>query len=315
VSVRVIRAGLQTTIQAQPRVGLRHMGVPGSGPADSLSMALANHLVSNAPFTPALEATLTGVDLEFEKESWFAITGAPSSATLNREAIDFFITLRANPGDTLCIGPATSGARIYVAVAGGFVAEEILGSGSTYLPAAFGGHEGRVLEDDDQLSTRPTAGRPAEITTPAEFRPPESGSWALRACAGAEITMLDADNRKALFDSNFTIGNRADRMGLQLDGLTLHAASGGRLPSAPVFPGCVQCPESGVPFLLSIDAQTTGGYPRVAQIARADRHLLGQLRPGAHVRLLQRTVPQAISELQEKLDYWRAWLPGVEAVI
>ncbi len=70
-----------------------------------------------------------------------------------------------------------------------------------------------------------------------------------------------------------------------------------------------------VRFVLLIDAQTTGGYPRVAQVARADRHLLGQLRPGDHVRLLERSPEQAIRDLREKLDYWRAWLPDIEVVI
>ena len=70
-----------------------------------------------------------------------------------------------------------------------------------------------------------------------------------------------------------------------------------------------------MPFLLSVDAQTTGGYPRVAQVCRADRHLLGQLHPGSHVRFLERTPEQARADLVEKIGYWRAWLPGVEAVI
>lgn len=315
MSVRILRAGLQTTIQAEPRVGWRQMGVPRSGPADPLSMALANHLVDNPLLAPALETTLTGVDLEFETEGWFAITGAPSSARLNRDAIEFCVAHRAEAGDALHIGSATSGARAYVAVAGGFVGDEVLGSRSTYLPAAFGGHEGRALRDDDQVAMVPVTIAPASKTAACASQPPISGSWALRACNGADLAALDEDSRHRLYATNFTIGNRADRMGLQLEGAEFKAESGGRLPSAPVFPGCVQCPESGTPFLLSVDAQTTGGYPRVAQIVRADRHILGQLRPGTHVRLIQRTPAEAARDLHEKLDYWQTWLPGVESVI
>jgi allophanate hydrolase len=58
-----------------------------------------------------------------------------------------------------------------------------------------------------------------------------------------------------------------------------------------------------------------GGYPRVAQVARVDRHLLGQLRPGDHVRLLRREPQAAIDELRAKLDYWRAWLDDIERLI
>jgi allophanate hydrolase subunit 2 len=82
-----------------------------------------------------------------------------------------------------------------------------------------------------------------------------------------------------------------------------------------VFPGTVQCPEDGSPFILSVDAGTTGGYPRIAQIARCDRHLLGQMRPGDRVRFLRREPQEAIDELHAKHDYWRKWLPDIESVI
>jgi allophanate hydrolase subunit 2 len=104
-------------------------------------------------------------------------------------------------------------------------------------------------------------------------------------------------------------------MGMQLTGPQLAVDSRGRMPSAAVFPGTIQCPEDGTPYLLSVDAQTIGGYPRVAQIARADRHLLGQLRPGDSLQLLPRQPVDAQQELRAKHDYWRKWLPGIEAVI
>lgn len=315
MSIRILHAGLQTTIQAKPRIGLRHMGVPQSGPADPLSMALANHLVGNPLLAPALEATLSGPELEFETETWFAITGAPSESYLDGRQVDSFVTQHAEAGQVLRIGAATAGARIYLAVDGGFAGVDVLGSQSTYLPAALGGFEGRALKDGDQVPMLPTGGHLPEVETPPEFRPPVADSWALRACPGGDLDKLDSSSRRILFDSNFVVGNRADRMGLQLEGCVLQTASAGRMPSAAVFPGCVQCPENGMPFLLSVDAQTTGGYPRIAQVCRADRHLLGQLRPGSHLRLLERTPEEAHHELLEKIDYWGAWLPAIETVI
>jgi len=315
MSLRVTRAGLQTTIQAEPRTGMRHLGVPASGPADPLSMALANHLVGNPVMCPALETTLTGIDMTFESDTSFAISGAPSECTLNGSPIDFHRSYRANAGDELHLGAALTGARAYIAFAGGLVADEMLASRSTYLPAEFGGFKGRALRQGDCLQLNLPGHEIDSRTTPEEFRPPITSSWAVRACDGVETDLLDESVRDALFDTNFTVGSRADRMGLQLQGRALGIKSEGRLPSAPVFPGCVQCPEDGTPYLLSVDAQTTGGYPRIAQIARVDRHTLGQFRPGDHVRLLRRTPEQAAEELLEKLNYWRAWLPDIESVI
>ncbi len=314
MSITVVKAGLQTTIQSRPRTGLRHMGVPASGAADPLSLALANKLVGNNWDAPALEATLLGPTLRFDVSCAFAITGAQAAVTLNGRDIPMHETVFAEAGDELATGTADKGARFYIATAGGLAVDEVLGSPSTCLLAVLGGMQGRALEAGDVLRLRP-ASVPEKLQTPDEFRPPMLASWALRACASSETHQLSGNSRDQLFDTNWTVSRRADRMGLQLDGPTLDVSSDGRMPSAPVFPGTVQCPESGAPYLLSVDAGTVGGYPRIAQIARADRHLLGQLRPGDHVRLLWREPQDAVDDLRGKIEYWHQWLGDVERII
>ncbi|HSN52485.1 MAG TPA: biotin-dependent carboxyltransferase family protein [Woeseiaceae bacterium] len=315
MTVRVLKPGLQTTVQAGPRRGRRHLGVPASGAADPLSLALANRLVGNALLAPGLETTLTGVSLRFESEAYVAVTGARAEVRLNGERVKRHRTLAIAAGGELDVGAAKQGARNYVAFAGGIAVDEVLGSASTYLPAGFGGFRGRSLRAGDRLPVRPCSEAPRLLRTPKEFRPHAGSSWALRACYGAEVELLSKESRFDLFDTNFSVGSRADRMGLQLDSARFDVSSGGHLASAPVFPGTIQCPEDGKPFLLSVDAQTIGGYPRVAQVARADRHLIGQLRPGDHVRLLWRDADSAREELLAKHDYWREWLPGIGSVV
>lgn len=313
MTIRVIKAGLQTTLQSRPRTGLRHLGVPACGAADSLSLALANRLVGNDLHAPAIEATLAGVSFRFEKPATFALTGADAQAQVNGAIAPFHETLTAVVGDELHIAATDAGARVYIAVAGGLISDEVLGSTSTYLPAAFGGYGGRALQKDDRLEKRPANVRTKQLQTPLEFRPPMARSWALRACNTGETNLLV--DKSTVFDAIFTVGNRADRMGMMLEGHRVDVLSEGRMPSAPVFPGTVQCPEDGQLFMLSIDAQTTGGYARVAQVARVDRHLLGQVRPGDKVRLLWRDEQSAIDEFRAKVRYWEAWLPGVSNVL
>lgn len=313
MTITVIQPGLQSTIQSRPRIGLRQQGVPANGAADPLSLALANRLVGNDWHAPAIEATLLGPTLRFEVNCAFAVTGAPAPLALNGAPIDAHATVLAHAGDELMIGAASGGARVYLAVAGGFVVDEILGSASTNLQAAFGGYQGRALQAGDVLDAR--GGVAGSMRTPSGFRPPAPSAWALRACIGAEAGLLDEPGLQALFDTNWHVDRRADRMGLRLDGPRLAVSSDGRMPSAPVFPGTIQCPEDGAPYILSVDAGTVGGYPRVAQIARVDRHLLGQLRPGNHVRLLWREPDDAVEELRAKIEYWREWLPDAAEII
>ena len=311
MTMTVVKPGLQSTLQSRPRTGLRHQGVPAGGAADPLSLALANRLVGNAWDATALEVTLAGPVLRFERDCAYAFAGAAVPVARNGIAVEAHETLFARAGDELVIGPATAGARLYLAVAGGFDADDVLGSSATNLQAAFGGFGGRALQAGDALQH--AAGAAEAVTTPAEFRPPMAASRALRVCESAETPLLDGAGREALFGANWVVDRRADRMGLRLDGPPLSVASEGRMPSAGVLPGTIQCPGDA-PYLLGVDAGTVGGYPRVAQVTRADRHLMGQLRPGDRVRLLHREPEEAVAELRAKVDYWSAWLPDAAEI-
>jgi biotin-dependent carboxylase-like uncharacterized protein len=315
MSILVTRAGLQSTVQARPRTGQRHLGVPLCGPADPLSMALANRLLGNALLAPALEITLSGIEVVFEVDCAFAICGASCEIVLNGKAAAAHTVYRAKAGNQLRIGPAAQGVRSYLAVAGGLLGDDFLGSVSTYLPAELGGFQGRALRDQDRIALACPQSTVSDLQTPAKFRLTPCRAWALRACPGAEFSGLSRSDQDAVFDSNFVVGRRGDRMGVQLQGKSFRVASAGQLDSQPIFPGCLQCPENGVPYLLGVDAQTTGGYSQLAQVARVDRHVIGQLRAGDQLRLLPRTPQQAAAELQEKHSYWREWLADIESVI
>lgn len=307
MSLIVLTSGIQTTLQGCPRRGYRHMGVPLCGPADPLSLALANRLVGNAPGASGLEVTLGGFSCRFETSVSVALTGAPGQIRLNGAAQPQHRTLHLSPGDTLSLDPPISGMRTYLAVTGGFAADEMLGSPSTYLPANLGGHHGRALRTGDTLKIlNPHQAEDAE--TPENLRPSFSHGWALRACIGAEHSDLDAESASRLWSEPFTATRQSDRMGLRLGTAPLHLSSDGRMKSVPVFPGTVQCPAGGEPILLGVDAQTTGGYPRIAEIARCDHHLIGQIRPGDHVRLLRRSPDSALDALRQKTALISRWI-------
>ena len=66
-TVQVLSPGTLTTLQDYPgRTGLWHVGVPPSGPMDSLSFRLANRLIGNSADAAALEITLNGPALHIQ---------------------------------------------------------------------------------------------------------------------------------------------------------------------------------------------------------------------------------------------------------
>jgi len=306
VTLHVVRPGPQATLQGFARVGSRHLGIPASGPADPLSMALANRLAGNASADTAIEITQGGAEFEFRQASAFAIAGASGKLSLSGKTIVAHRTHFARQGDILSIGHPDTGFRTYLAVPGGFVADEFLGSSSTCLPAGFGGLEGRALRPGDELEFDAAMEPAASLETPANLRPFMTASHVLRCVPGPDYAVLD----DAVWPDVFEITRRLDRTGIEIRGPWPHLADGALKPSAAVFPGAIQLTPSGNAFVLMPDAQTTGGYPHVLQVIRADRHLLGQVAPGDRIRFLRRTSEQAHNDLVAKTAIFADWLPG-----
>lgn len=73
-------------------------------------------------------------------------------------------------------------------------------------------------------------------------------------------------------------------MGIRLKGEAVLETSGGKMISEGVSLGAIQVPEGGQPIILFVEQQTTGGYPKIANVISADFHSLGQLRPRDEVR-------------------------------
>lgn len=306
--LRVSKPGLQSTLQGAPRLGWRHQGVPHAGPADSVSLALANRLVDNQPDETGLEITFGGFECECLADCTIAIAGATDRILISGQPAPAHMTLQLSDGDVMTVSPFRSGARAYLAIHSGFQADTVFGSSSTYLPARFGGFDGRALAQGDELKPRGEATANITRETPKEIRPVFTHHFAMRACPAGETDLLHEASRDALFGNGFIVGRQGTRMGLTLTGQPLALNSDGMMKSAPVFPGTIQCPPSGLPVVLMCDAQTTGGYPRIASIARCDRHLLGQIRPGDSVILLERTPDSAAAEHADKRELLLDWL-------
>ena len=304
----IVAAGPATSVQGGPRLGARHLGVPWSGAADALSLALANRLVGNAPDEAGLEVPFGGLTVRTRTDLTLAVTGGAAPVRVDGVPAPPHESLTCRRGAVLEIGAVRTGLRAYLAAAGGFALPAVLGSVSTYLPAGLGGVEGRVLRGGDALPLcAPRVVPPRR--TPDRFRPPISDAAVLRAVLSAEANLLTAEGRVRLLSERFTVAPLSDRMGLRLSGVVIDLVPrASEVASAAVFPGTVQLPPGGGPILLGPDAQTTGGYPRVLSVLSCDLHLAGQLRPGATVRFYPRTPEEGADDVRAKVALWQDWL-------
>ncbi|MDH5608532.1 MAG: biotin-dependent carboxyltransferase family protein [Cyclobacteriaceae bacterium] len=297
--IEVVQPGTLATIQDGGRKGYMSYGIPRSGFMDPYSAALANQLVGNPVGSPLLEFFGRGAALRFHTGCMLAITGAVRKFSLNGTIRQEIGALAVYAGDVLKILDIGYGNIWYLAVAGEWKVEEVMGSLATYLPTAMGGLHGRPLKKNDQIEVEVRPAKNDRIRIPEDMQPYYGQSATIRVLAGPEFHWLDPQSVDLFFSRAFTIGFHSNRMGYRLGGVHL-AASGYDIPSRTVVRGTVQLPSSGEPIVLMADCQVTGGYPRIASVISADIGTFAQLAPGNRVRFREVEANTALSVLRRQ---------------
>jgi antagonist of KipI len=304
VTIRIATAGLQTTIQDLGRVGHQRSAIPVGGAMDRIAHRIANTLVGNDESCATLEASLIGPAIAFDTATLIALTGADLEATVDGVAVPVWHAIAVPAGATLRFGRPRTGCRVYVAVAGGIEVPLVFGSRSTYLRASFGGYQGRALRAGDELRAGEPSVQARSIAQSIEasigeatprpavarwsigvsLRPRYSEDPTVRLIAGAHTELLSATARRQLTTATFRISASSDRMGYRLEGGELALREPLELMSEGVAFGTVQLPPGGAPIVLMADRQTTGGYPRIGEVASVDLPLIAQLKPADRLR-------------------------------
>ncbi|MFD1872585.1 biotin-dependent carboxyltransferase family protein [Hymenobacter bucti] len=316
MSLSILRPGLLTTVQDLGRPDYQHLGVVVSGALDAVALRVANLLVDNAQDAAGLEITLLGPTIRFEADYLIALTGADLSPTLDGQPLPPHRPVAVRAGTVLAFGAARAGCRAYLAVAGGLDVPLVLGSRATYLRAALGGWHGRALRAGDELLVgEPTAAgqqlwqavASASLATGSAAPGWAAARWTpspelclaprpqpiIRAVRGPEYEQFAAASQQAFWHEQFSITPAADRMGYRLRGPELRRETTAELLSSAVTFGTVQVPPGGQPIVLLADAQTTGGYPRLAQVITADFAALAQAAPGQALRFQEVSLAEA----------------------
>jgi biotin-dependent carboxylase-like uncharacterized protein len=320
--IRVRNGGLSTTVQDAGRFGLYHLGIPPSGALDGFSYRIANLLVGNKEGAAVLEATYLGPALEFTANALVAVTGAELPPRVDGEDRPQWEAFAVTAGQVLDFGFLAGGARAYIAVAGGIDVPEVLGSRSTYTLTGVGGHEGRKLQEGDELPLggRSNGGHPG-LRVPEEARPAYSKETELRVIMGLCDYRLTPESAEEFGAAEWTITPEADRVGYRYRGAELHFADrkppfgAGHDPSNVVdvgYPvGSIQVPGGVEPILLLNDAVTGGGYATIATVISADLDRAAQSKTNERTHFRAVGLDEALearAERRRRLDAIRAEL-------
>ena len=299
-TIKILDAGLLTTVQDLGRYGFQRYGVSASGVMDEYSAKIANKLVGNKVGEAVLETTLKGVQIEFLQNTAVAITGGNCDVTLNGTKIELWQSYLVNRGDILKMGICRSGLRNYLAFAGGIDVPIIMNSKSTNLKAKVGGFNGRKLMAGDILSVG-VGSLETPLTLNKYYIPTYSKDIKVGVILGQQDDHFTEAGIKTFLNETYTVTQESDRMGIRLSsvsGATIEHKNGADIISDGITFGAIQVPGSGQPIVMMADRQTTGGYTKIGNVISSDLAKLAQATPGTKVKFVEYTLEQAVQTIK-----------------
>ena len=310
--INVKTPGLATTIQDLGRPGYYHLGIPMSGAMDRLSLRAANLLVGNDEGAACLEIVFMGPELEFTEDAMIAVTGGELPPMIDGELQETWTAIQVKKGQTLSFDYIRSGARTYIAVAGGINTPTALGSRSTYAIGALGGVDGRAIQAEDTLPIgKDSKSVVAGATIPKNLRRAPGNPAELRVLPGLYWHRLTSEAGDQFFKDTWKVAGEADRMGYRFQGGTpvefvdrVPPFGAGSDPSNitdACYPyGSVQIPSGTEPIILHRDAVSGGGYFMVGTVISADMDLIGQLQPNTPTKFVKVNMHTALSARRDR---------------
>jgi antagonist of KipI len=299
MTIKLTTSGILNTIQDLGRFGFQHFGINPNGAMDKTAVRLINILLGNDENEAVLEMHFPCPNLVFEADTIIAIGGANFGAKINDTEIENWKTYFVEKGSTLKFTEKRFGARVYLSVKNGFEMEKWLESSSTNLVANIGNN----LKKNDLLNFK----KQSQITNHKSqiansLLPFYSNFPTVRVIASAEFEMLTALSEQHFLTKSFVISTDSNRMGYRLQGEPIYLLDEISLVSSAVNFGTIQLLPDGQLIILMSDHQTTGGYPRIANVLSLDLPLLAQLNPNDKVafHLISQTEAERLVLQHEK---------------
>jgi antagonist of KipI len=309
MSLKIIKAGIQDTIQDMGRYGLQHFGINPTGAMDKYAMQLANLLAGNKTDEAVIEMHFPASVFMFTKPALIALAGADFSASINGDLVPNLHPIIVCKNDVLQFHKPVNGARAYLAVLGGFVLNKWMNSYSTHLKSKAGGFSGRILQKEDELLFRKPFSFSERQNDFVVLPWQADTKWnedqkEILILTGSELIRLTAESKENFLMTSFVITNQSDRMGYRLNNIPLPVMTNEEIISSAVSFGTVQLLPDGKLIILMADHQTTGGYPRVAHVISAHHSKLAQMKAGdkIHFKLTdQQTAEELYIKQQQHL--------------
>ncbi|MCE5153528.1 biotin-dependent carboxyltransferase family protein [Staphylococcus hyicus] len=325
MTIIIEEGGLFSSFQDFGRVGYEHLGVIRSGALDVLAHEIANRLVGNDKNEATLEMTNQMARIRFTEPTLIALSGAQAIAHTQDMRVKINTLYLMNKGDVLSFDHVKRGARVYMAIAGGYEVDQWLGSTSTDIISQMGGFHGHTLKDGDEIQMKRDYNdrhhklfENLEVTRHTDWG---VDGYALSFNYLSDVVHVIPNKGTEDFDDNiltqFTRGeycvtSKANRMGIVLEGAPIKAYYNGFPPHRSVKRGTIQVKKDGSPIVLLNDHYTLGSYPQIGTIATYHLTKIAQKRQGSKIKFQFIDVLQAEQNLVKYHKWIKQLYHGIE---
>ena len=297
----ILAIGPASSVQDGGRFGAQRYGLTPSGAMDRLGLAVANCLVGNAQFAPAVEIGPFGAAFTARDGAVrVALGGAPRNADISGRAVAWSTSVTIADGETLKLGMARDGCFSYLAIEGAIAGEPMFGSMAANARAGLGSPFPRPLQAGDELQV-------AVASSAAERRLdlPVAASGPIHVVMGPQDDEFGKDDVDLFLGSEWKISATSDRMGYRLEGPVTRHLHGHNIVSDGTVNGSIQVPGNGQPIVLMPDRPTTGGYPKIATVISADFGRFAQIPAGTGFRFKAVSTAEAQEEARNFAELLR----------
>lgn len=285
--LRVKKVGLQVLIQDAGRLNMAEMGVGRSGAMDQTSFQSVNLAVGNPQNAAALEILNGGLVLSILKPTVIAVTGADAELSVQyaqgeKVRVSLYQPIALDQGDEVYLAVPNAGVRNYLAVRGGLVVENILGSASYDSLAELGA---LPLKIGDKLASAQLKTHSVDLSQSSFAMPKQSDVIVIDLHLGPRTDWFKTSGLELLFQQKWLVTTESNRVGLRLQGEhALQREIEHELPSEGCSIGALQILPNGQPVLFMRDHPITGGYPVIATVAAHHLDLVAQIPSGSFIQ-------------------------------
>ena len=291
--LEVIDVSGLVTFQDSGRHGFASYGVPNSGPMDWFAYQAANSLVGNSVNAPVIEIGLGEAVFRAKRNCVLAVTGAGYEVLNYVWTFPLWTSFFVRAGWYVHVKKKSGGNWAYLAAAGGFEVDSILGSRSTYLRGGLGDS----IHADDILQTEKPSNELLKLAArnfPVEKYMAYTQTPVIELLTGPQKERFTKEGYQTFLNSEYTLSSSFDRMGYRLEGNPIAHSAGADLVSEGMTMGSIQIPANGQPIVMMADSPTTGGYPKIASVVKTSLPLLAQCESGvSKIRFKEITVKEA----------------------